>query len=215
MRKPRRFAAIVAVTMIATCLPSPLAPNAGAKRKVADVLIVSDSVGSVLRWAGAAMQPFWDGKYNVILETWGCQALLRPGCLDGKPVPAIEAIESHRDDGIDVVVVMTGYNDIGPETIRYAMRKITKVAESMGASVIWLTYRENGNVTLKSRSFNKVVRSEDKRLASLTVMDWEKISRRKRRWFSHDNVHMTGFGGLQLARQLRKALNQHFEAKSS
>lgn len=204
------MAAILATSLVAPCVPAPGVAEVGARTKVADVLILGDSVGSVLKWAGASMRPFWDGRYNVTLETWGCQTLLRPGCRNGKPIPAIDEIAQHRNDGIDVVVVMTGYNDVGPETIRVAMRKISRASQSIGAHVIWLTYRESGNVKAKCRSFNTVVRAEDERLENVSVLDWEKISRRKRNWFSGDNVHMTGAGGLQLARQIRKALNRHF-----
>lgn len=201
---------IAAASLAAPCIPGPGVADVDARVKVADVLIVGDSVGTVLKWAGESMRPFWDGRYNVTLETWGCQALLRPGCLNGTPIPAIDAIAKHRNDGIDVVVMMTGYNDVGPETIRLAMRKISRVSKEIGAHVIWLTYRESGNVKVKNRAFNNVVRSEDARLKNVSVLDWEKISRRKRNWFSGDNVHMTGAGGLQLARQIRKALNRHF-----
>lgn len=204
------MAAVAAAILAAPCVPAPGVAEVSARTKVADVLILGDSVGSVLRWAGASMRPFWDGRYNVTLETWGCQALLRPGCLAGKPIPAIDVIAKHRNDGIDVVVVMTGYNDVGPETIRLAMRKISRASEEVGAHVIWLTYRENGNVKVKNRAFNKVVRAEDDHLDNLSVLDWEKISRHKRDWFSADSVHMTGAGGLQLARHIRKALNRHF-----
>lgn len=210
MRVRRIIAAVLTVFTLATLSPMPGNNGVDAKTKVADVLVLSDSVGSVLRWAGASMQPFWDGRYNVMLETWGCQALLRPGCLGGKPISALDNIAKHRNDGIDVIVVMTGYNDVGAETIRIAMRKIARAAAAIEAHVIWLTYRENGNVRIKNKAFNRMLRSESKKIPNMTILDWEKISRRKRRWFSHDNVHMTGAGGLQLARQIRKALNEHF-----
>ena len=196
--------------MSLTVVAAPAAERVEARTKVADVLIVGDSVSSVLRWAGASMKPFWDGRYRVFLEVWGCQALMRPGCLDGKPVSAMDEIVKHEKDGIDVIVVMTGYNDVGPETVRLAMRKFTRLAASMDAHVIWLTYRENGNVKVKNTVFNKVVRAEDKKLKRLSVLDWEKISRKKRRWFSGDNVHMSSIGGHQLARHIRKALDRHF-----
>lgn len=187
----------LAVTSIAV-------PRVSAER--INVLIVGDSVASVLRWAPESMKPLWGGMYNPTLEVWGCQKLLDPGCVDSARKSALDQIVQHRSDDIDIVVIATGYNDTGAEYVRRAIRKINAEVKSQGASLMWLTYRENGNVKIKNRAFNKVLNEEAKRLR-ITLLDWEFIARKNKHWFSGDRVHMNRFGGLQLARHIKKALD--------
>ena len=170
------------------------------------MLIVGDSVASVLRWAPESMKPLWHSTYNVTLETWGCQKLLGPGCIESAKLSAYDQIVKHRPDGIDIVVVATGYNDTGAEFVRNAMHKINAEVKSQGASLIWLTYRENGNVRIKNRAFNDVVKTEGAKL-HITLMDWERIARRNKHWFTGDRVHMNKYGGLQLAKNIKIALD--------
>ena len=75
---------------------------------------------------------------------------------------------------------------------------------------MWLTYRENGNVRIKNRTFNDVVR-EEQVAQHMSVLDWELIARKNKHWFSGDAVHMNRFGGLQLARQIKKGLDAHYK----
>jgi hypothetical protein len=198
----RRLALAVATFCLA--ITSVAVPQVSAQR--INVLIVGDSVASVLRWAPESMKPLWGGTYNVTLEVWGCQKLLDPGCVDSARKSALDQIVKHRSDGIDIVVIATGYNDTGGEYVRRAIRKIDAEVKSQGATLMWLTYRENGNVKVKNRTFNKVLREEAKRLR-ITLLDWEFIARKNKHWFSGDRVHMNKFGGLQLARQIKKALD--------
>ena len=160
----------------------------------------------MLRWAPESMKPLWGTTYNATLEVWGCQKLLDPGCIDSAKMSALDQIVKHRKDDIDIVVIATGYNDTGAEYVRKAMRKISAEVKSQGAALMWLTYRENGNVKVKNRAFNKVVWSEAKKLR-ITVLDWEFIARKNKHWFTGDRVHMNKFGGLQLARNIKKALD--------
>jgi len=108
-----------------------------------------------------------------------------------------------------VYVVATGYNDTGNAYLSAAIRKVAREVKSQGATLIWLTYRENGNVKIKNRMFNDIVRKEQKKL-KLELLDWNKISRKNKHWFSGDSVHMNRFGGLQLARHIKKALDAHY-----
>ncbi len=193
-----------AITALCLATATFLSPAAHAQR--INVLIVGDSVASVLRWAPESMKPLWGSTYNVTLETWGCQKLLGAGCIESAKLSALDQIVKHRPDGINIVIVATGYNDTGADFVRNAMHKINAEAKSQGASLIWLTYRENGNVRVKNRAFNDVVKTESKKL-HITVMDWELIARKNKHWFTGDRVHMNKFGGLQLARNIKIALD--------
>jgi hypothetical protein len=196
----------LAFSFAALCIAATtvVAPPAHAQR--INVLIVGDSVASVLRWAPESMKPLWGGNYNATLEVWGCQKLLDKGCVGSAKLSALEQIVKHRKDDIDIVVIATGYNDTGPEYLRKAIRKINAEVKSQGASLMWLTYRENGNVKIKNRAFNDVVKSESKTLRFI-LLDWELIARKNKHWFTGDRVHMNKFGGLQLARHIKMALD--------
>ena len=203
-----------ACALLASVAVVALATPAHAARKTTNVLIVGDSVASVLRWAPASMKPLWSSEYNVTLETWGCQKLVDPGCIGLAQLSALEQIQRHRDDNFDMVIVATGYNDTGAEYLRNSIRKIAREVKAQGADLMWLTYRENGNVRIKNRAFNDVVR-EEQVAQHMSVLDWELIARKNKHWFSGDAVHMNRFGGLQLARQIKKGLDIHYRSASA
>ena len=200
-----RIGAVLVSLAAVLCVPA----SAHATRKTSNVVIVGDSVANVLRWAPESMKPLWSSQYNAILETWGCQQIIDKGCSASSNLSALDRIISHRRDNIDVYVVATGYNDTGNAYLSAAIRKVAREVKSQGATLIWLTYRENGNVKIKNRMFNDIVRNEQKKL-KLELLDWNKISRKNKHWFSGDSVHMNRFGGLQLARHIKKALDAHY-----
>lgn len=195
---------VLAVTALCLAATTLLVPPAHAER--INVLIVGDSVASVLRWAPESMKPLWGTTYNATLEVWGCQKLIDKGCIDSAKLSALDQIVKHRKDDIDIVVIATGYNDTGAEYVRKAIRKINAEVKSQGATLMWLTYRENGNVKIKNRAFNAVVKAESKKLR-FTLLDWELIARKNKHWFTGDRVHMNRYGGLQLARHIKMALD--------
>ena len=200
-----RIGAVLISLAAVLCIPA----SAHATRKTSNVVIVGDSVANVLRWAPESMKPLWSSQYNAILETWGCQQIIDKGCSASSQLSALDRIVSHRRDNIDVYVVATGYNDTGNAYLSAAIRKVAREVKSQGATLIWLTYRENGNVKIKNRMFNDIVRKEQKKL-KLELLDWNKISHKNKHWFSGDSVHMNRFGGLQLARHIKKALDAHY-----
>jgi hypothetical protein len=200
-----RIGAIVFSLIAALCSPT----AAQATAKTSNVVIVGDSVANVLRWAPESMKPLWSSQYNAILETWGCQQLVDKGCSQSSDLSSLQRIVKHRNDNIDVYVVATGYNDTGPAYLAKAIDAINKEVKKQGASLIWLTYQENANVKIKSRSFNAVLRTKQNK-NHMELLDWAKISRKQKQWFSGDSVHMNRFGGLQLARHIKKALDAHY-----
>ena len=186
-----------------------LPATAQATRKTSNVVIVGDSVTNVLRWAPESMKPLWSSQYNAILETWGCQQLIDKGCSQSSNLSSLQRIINHRRDNIDVYIVATGYNDTGPAYLAKAIDAINREVKKQGASLIWLSYQENANVKIKSRSFNAVLRTKQSK-NKMEILDWADISRRKKKWFSGDSVHLNPIGGLQLARHIKKALDAHY-----
>jgi len=200
-----RIGAIVLSLVAALSSPT----TAHATRKTSNVVIVGDSVANVLRWAPGSMKPLWSSQYNALLETWGCQQLIDKGCSQSSDLSSLQRIINHRRDNIDVYIVATGYNDTGPAYLAKAIDAINKEVKKQGASLIWLTYQENANVKIKSRSFNAVLRTKQNK-NDMEILDWNKISHKNKHWFSGDSVHMNRFGGLQLARHIKKALDAHY-----
>ena len=197
---------LTAAAVMSCALPFATAADATDRK---NVLIVGDSVSTVLRWWPASMKPLWGKAYNSTLEVWGCQKLLTQGCNPSKNPSALASVLKHKNDNIDIVVVMTGYNDTGDEYLRQAIRKINTAAKQIGAELMWLTYRQNGNVRIKARGFNKVVRQEAKRL-KMSIFDWDAKSRTKSAWFNGASVYMNALGGVALGRGIRAALDTHY-----
>lgn len=176
--------------------------------KQINVLILGDSVASVLRWSPPSMKALWKQPFSVTLEVWGCQKLVDAGCIEGDVAQpsALDLIRKHRGDNIDIVVVATGYNDTGAEYLRKSIRRIHSEVSKQGADLLWLTYRENGNVRIKARTFNKVVKAQATKL-KFSVLDWELIARKQKHWFTGDGVHMNAHGGIRLGNHIRRALD--------
>ncbi|MGA0118457.1 MAG: SGNH/GDSL hydrolase family protein [Ilumatobacteraceae bacterium] len=196
---------IASVLAMTACVSSIAGPaNAGQIK----VLILGDSVASVLRWSPTSMKALWKKPYAVTLEVWGCQKLVDAGCIEGKVAQksALELLRKHRGKKFDFVVVATGYNDTGATYLQKSIRRIHAEVSSQGAQLMWLTYRENGNVKIKARAFNKVVKTQAKRL-KFHVLDWATISMKQRHWFTGDAVHMNAHGGIRLGNHIRRALD--------
>lgn len=172
------------------------------------VLILGDSVASVLRWSPPSMKALWKQPLAVTLEVWGCQKLVDPGCIEGnvQQPSALQLLRKHRSSGIDIVVVVTGYNDTGATYLQKSIQRIHAESKQQGAQLLWLTYRENGNVRIKARTFNAVVKTQAKKL-KFSVLDWEAISRKQKHWFTGDAVHMNAHGGVRLGNHIRRAID--------
>jgi len=196
---------IASVIGIAACISSVAGPVRADQIKV---LILGDSVASVLRWSPPSMKALWKQPYSVTLEVWGCQKLVDPGCIEGNVAQpsALELLRKHRNEKFDIVVVATGYNDTGASYLQKSIRRVHAETSSQGAQLIWLTYRENGNVKIKARAFNKVVKAQAKKL-KFHVLDWAAISMKQKHWFTGDAVHMNAHGGIRLGNHIRRALD--------
>ena len=174
------------------------------------VIIVGDSVFSVLRWAPASQVPLWRHGYDVVNEAWGCQSLMTAGCPGSGNKSTMERLADHRSEKLDAIIVGTGYNDVGPANIRTAMKKIVAFAAERQIPVFWVTYFEGGNMKRKAREFNRVVRAQASHHPSVTVLEWNDHAIGHRNWFNGDSVHLNGAGGRQLGRFLAAALDDHF-----
>lgn len=172
-----------------------------------EALIVGDSVMAVLGVFDAALKVL-DKKHPVIYAAEPCQLLTRSGCIPETKESALERFKNARGKFSDVIVVATGYNEFSDQVFFDATKKFREEAKKQKVSIIWLTYRENGNVTEKAKRFNAILRRVAKADSKFFLYDWNEFSRGKLSWFSGDRIHMTRGGGTNLARYLSNAIGE-------
>lgn len=126
--------------------------------------------------------------------------------MDFAKLSALQQLRRHAGKFSDVVVIGTGYNDrLGPE-FKAAVVAITNEARTQGVEVLWVTYRESGNVRGKSGVLNAQLRRFDNRIENLHVADWNDHSKDTEGWFREDDVHLITRGAVGLARLLNSSL---------
>ena len=149
----------------------------------------------------------------VVFGAQGCQLLLSSGCLPGVEKSAYQRFREARGKFSDVVVVATGYNEYKDASFIEALKLFRAEAKRQKVSLVWLTYRENGNVVDKARRFNALLRRAAKKDQSLTIFDWHKVSQGRESWFSGDKIHMSRGGAKQMARRLGAVIDRIVEQR--
>ena len=149
----------------------------------------------------------------VVFGAQGCQLLLSPGCMPGVDKSAYRRFREAKGSFTDVVVVATGYNEYRDESLTEALKLFGAEARRQKVSLVWLTYRENGNVVAKARRFNAMLRRAAKKDQSLTIFDWHKVSRGRESWFTGDKIHMSRGGAKQMARRLGAVIDRIVEQR--
>ena len=179
-----------------------------------EALIVGDSMMAVLGVFDSALKEL-DKKHPVIFAAQPCQLLTRSGCIPETKESALERFKNARGKFSDVIIVATGYNEFSDEVFFDATKKFRDEAKKQKVSIIWLTYRENGNVTEKAKRFNAILRRVAKSDPKFFLYDWNEFSLGKLSWFSGDRIHMSRGGGTNLARYLSKAIGEVIHIRRS
>lgn len=180
--------------------------------KPARVLVLGDSVLNAFMHVESA-RDLMNERQATIFATQGCQRLVNEGCMDFAKLSALQQLRRHAGKFTDVVVVGTGYNDrLGPE-FRAAVVAITNEARTQGVEVLWVTYRESGNVRGKSRVMNEQLRKLDVNIDNLHIADWNEHSKDTEGWFREDGVHLITRGAVGLARLLNSSLEPVLTAR--
>lgn len=210
-RTSARLAGFVAVAVLAGALassPTPgLARNVAKKQRKPEALILGDSVMSILGVGDEALAAL-NKKHPVIFGARPCQLLLKPGCIPGTKESALEVFRKSKGKFSDVVIVSTGYNEYSDEFLTQALTEFKKEAKRQKVSLVWLTYRENGNVKAKSKRFNSILRKAAKKDSSLFLYDWNEHSLGKNGWYSGDKIHMSRRGGMYMALYLSRTIRE-------
>jgi hypothetical protein len=180
-----------ATTHQARAAPPPALPQ---------VTLITDSVGGVLYWAGAARDEFAQGL-DLRLETRACRKLVTEGCwaYGERPPSALDTIRSLGAELGPLVVIDVGYNDRPDE---YAADLDTVMQALVAASVqhvIWVTLEETEDPWIAN---NAAIREAPKRWPQLVVADWAPVAAANPSWFV-DKAHMNYDGAFGFARFLR------------
>lgn len=224
-RVKRTFKVLVLFTMLATLGPTAvqadarfsqptLKPAIKPQSKPAQVLVLGDSVFNAFMHVESARDRM-NERQSTIFATQGCQRLINEGCLDFAKLSALQQLRRHAGKFTDVVVIGTGYNDRLGTEFKAAVVAITNEARTQGVDVLWVTYRETGNVRGKSRAMNKQLRRFNINFANLHVADWNEHSKDTEGWFRDDGVHLITRGAVGLARLLNSSLKPILAARDA
>jgi len=194
------------------CLVITVAPTmSSAQEPMPSLLIIGDSVFNAFNHVPDAKR-LLNQHQLTILAVQGCQRLLEEGCMSLAKLSALEQLRKHAGRFTDVVVIGTGYNDRLGIPFREAVLAITSEAATQGVDVVWVTYRERGNVRGKSKTMNIQLYKLAEKIPNLTIADWNSYSddsvNKNQAWFREDNVHLITLGALGLARLINQTVDQ-------
>lgn len=210
-RTSTRLSALVALLVLAGAFAGSatpgLAQNVSKKQRKPEALILGDSVMSILGVGDEALAAL-NKKHPVILGAKPCQLLLQSGCIPETKESALQVFRKSKGKFSDVVIVSTGYNEFSDQFLTQALAEFKKEARRQKVSLVWLTYRENGNVEAKSKRFNSMLRKAAKKDPTLFLYDWNEHSRGKNGWFSGDKIHMSRRGGMYMALYLSRTIRE-------
>ena len=175
------------------------------------LLIIGDSVFNAFNHVRGAKR-LLNQHQRTIFAVQGCQKLIEDGCMSFAKLSALEQLRKHAGRFTDVVVIGTGYNDRLGVPFREAVLAITSEAATQGVDVVWVTYRERGNVRGKSKTMNIQLYKLAEKIPNLTIADWNSYSddslNTNQDWFRADNVHLVTLGALGLAHLINQTVDQ-------
>ena len=188
--------------------PSPAVRIGPPKRRV---LMVGDSTLAAVRDVPEAQRLF--SGFEPVLDAQGCRRLVWPSCWSNTDLRVPNTVEEAilaTPGRVDVVMVMSGYNDWNDPFGSFVDR-IMAAARSRGArQVVFLTlatgrspgsspsaiaaYAENTRLLARSAS----------RHPDLVVADWRTFVQRSSGWLEPDGVHLERLGAFGLADYLAR-----------
>jgi hypothetical protein len=146
--------------------------------------------------------------FQPILDAAGCRRLVWPSCWSNSDFRVPNTVEEAilgTPGHLDVVVVMSGYNDWN-DPFGSFVDKIMDAARTKGAQrVVWLTLSTGtppGSSATAIRVFAENTRmlwEAAPRHPDLVVADWRTYNGRAIGWMSDDGVHLERRGAFGLA----------------
>ncbi len=181
------------------------------------VLLMGDSTLAGVRWYTNSQHAL--GGSSFLLDAESCRRLVGSSCRgrEGRTPPnAVNAINAVSEP-IDVLVVMTGYND-WHANFSTAFDQVVAAARAKGADeIVWLTYREGvtysnptggGSQAAGFRIQNQILRDKVASGAypDVTIADWSAYTAARSTWFTSDGVHFTISGAYGAADYISRAV---------
>ena len=171
-----------------------------------DIILLGDSVMAGMSRSDQG-KAYLSKRFRYIFGAVGCQRLLAEGCMEMSKESAYDYFLRSINRVNRAVVIATGYNDYNSSAMfRQAVTKFSTAARKRGIIVVWLTYMERGNVKLKARNFNAVLREQQQRLSNLHILDWNRLSAKEKDWYAADGVHLRGLGPLKMTQAIANFL---------
>lgn len=184
------------------------------------VLMVGDSTLAAVRNVTESQQLFVG--FEPILDAQGCRRLVWPSCwsdTDFRVPNTVEEAILGAYGHLDVVVVMSGYNDWN-DPFGSFVDTIMQAARTRGAhQVVWLTLSTGtppGSSPAAIRAFAENTRmlwESAPRHPDLVVADWRTYNGRSVGWMSADGVHLERRGAFGLADYISRWI-AHLEGRA-
>ena len=194
------------VFLVVSSFPSGSIPAPVSAVPAKEVLLVGDSVMARLASNSAGLKML-GRKHPFIFKAVSCQRLISMGCTTSSKASSLKLLKANRGMYSKVVVVASGYNDVNDSSFSRAVEAICNEAVRQGVVVLWLTYREEGNVKKKSISYNLQLHYFSRSISNLRLLDWNKISNGHESWFEADEIHIGNAGALEMAKAIAAAID--------
>jgi len=194
----------IVAALVASC--TLLVGGAATAAPAKDALLLGDSVLATLGWSNEGLRLLED-RHPFILRAVSCQRLVTEGCTGRSRSSALRIMRQERGRFTRAVVVATGYNDYNDGRFPQAVRRFHEEAVAQGVWLVWVNYREAGNVRDKSAVFNATLRRLQPELPRLVVVDWNDLSRGQRSWWGPDQIHLYDEGAVAMARAIADAIS--------
>ena len=184
----RRTAALL---VLAACLLGALVGPGTAGAQQRRVVLVGDSV--ILGAGGPITSSFGGRGWAVTFDA----------SVNRSTAAGLEAIESHRAELTDSLVVNLGANDAGsPGTFRQRVQAIMDATAGV-PHVYWVTIRE---VRDYYGPANQIVRDVAAGRPNVTVVDWHAATAGATDLTSGDGLHLNGAGAARMAQVVTDAV---------
>ena len=160
-------------------------PDAGAQER--RVVVIGDSIilGAESALVGAFQGAGWQISFDAAVSR--------------STVAALDAIEAHRAELTDSLVLSFGANDAGnPATFRARVERVLAATASV-PNVYWLTIRE---VRDYYPAANQVLREVAAGHPNVTVVDWNGATAGNDSYTAGDGLHLNGSGAARMAEVL-------------
>lgn len=220
-RRTRLWAALASMCCLAATIAAPARATAEPQPRAAaapvEALLIGDSVmHGMAQTYGAPARALLGARHSFILQSAGCRRLITTSCrILPAPAPtnAITVLKQFAGTYNRVLVIAAGYNDPTNTSVGVGAAVDTIIAEArrqgIGA-VVWLTYREAGSSSNRSRfhAHNVLLRSKLAQYPDLHLADWATLSSGlPSSWFSADGIHLGGQAATAMAKLIADTID--------